>query len=134
VSDLAQRYGSRSARRRRLLVAGVVVLAAVGLGWLLWVMLFHGRPLVRSDLVSFDVRGEHSAAATLTVVRRTDDVEASCLLRATAADHSIVGELSFTVDASSPRTVTLTEVLRTERRPTSVELLGCVADGQSQRR
>ena len=35
---------------------------------------------------------------------------------------------------SVPETATLTRVVRTEREATSVELLGCVAEGQAQRR
>ena len=134
AEDLAHRYGTTTANRRRIVVAAVVALAVVGLAWLTWVIAFHGRPLAQSDLVSFQVNDEHSAQATVTVVRRTDDVAASCLLRATAADHSIVGELNFTVDAARPETATLTRSIRTEREATSVSLVGCVADGQSQRR
>lgn len=134
MSDLAQRYGTDRRLRRPLLITGVVLLAAAGIGWLLWAMLFHGRPLAQSELVSFNVPDEHTAEATVTVVRRTRDVEASCLLRAQAADHSIVGELNFTVDSSAPATTTITKSVRTEREATSVELMGCVADGQSQRR
>lgn len=112
----------------------MVFVAAASLGWVIWVILFHGRPLVRADLVSFRVDGQHSAEATMTVVRRTADVDASCLLRAQAEDHSIVGELNFSVDSTAPATVTLTKSIRTERKATSVQLLGCVADGQTQRR
>jgi len=111
-----------------------VLVAAASLGWLVWVIIFHGRPLVRSDIVSFQVDGQHSAQATMTVVRRTADVDASCLLRAQAEDHSIVGELNFNVDSAEPATTTLTRSIRTERKATSVQLLGCVADGQTQRR
>ena len=71
------------------------MLAAVFLGWLVWVILYHGRPLVQSELVTYDVRGQHAAEARVTVVRRSADVEASCLLRASASDHSVVGELSL---------------------------------------
>ena len=134
MSDLAQRYGTDRPVHRGLVVSGVVALAAVALGWLLWMMLFHGRPLATSELVTFEVTGEHSAEATMTVVRRNADVEASCLLRAQAADHSIVGELSFVVDSSRPTSTTLSRTVRTEREATSVILLGCVADGQTRRR
>ena len=134
MSDLAQRYGTHPTRTRPLVVAGVVTLAAVALAWLVWTILFHGRPLAQSELVSFEVNDKHSAVATLTVVRRTENVEASCLLRATAADHSIVGELNFTVASAEEATVTLTKKIRTEREATSVDLLGCVADEQSRRR
>lgn len=134
MTDLAQRYGTRRPLRRWLTITLVVLVAAASLGWLAWVILFHGRPLVRSDIVSFRVDGQHSAEATMTVVRRAADVDASCLLRAQAEDHSIVGELNFSVDSGEPTTATLTKSIRTERKATSVQLLGCVAEGQTQRR
>lgn len=134
MSDLAQRYGTDRARTRPLVLTGVVVVAAAGLGWLLWAMLWQARPLAQSQLVTFAVNDEHSAVATLTVVRRTGNVEASCLLRATAADHSIVGELNFTVDSAHGATATLTRQIRTEREATTVDLLGCLAEGQDRRR
>jgi len=116
------------------MIACAALLVATGLAWLVWAMLFHVRPLAQSELISFDVPDEHSAVAKLTVVRRTENVEASCLLRATAADHSVVGELNFTVGSSESATTTLTRKIRTERAATSVDLLGCVAPGQSRRR
>jgi hypothetical protein len=134
VTDLATRYGTPRPTRRPFVVTGVALVAAAFLGWLLWAMLFHGRPLAQSDMVRFEVAGQHAAEATFTVVRRTSDVEASCLLRATAADHSIVGELNVAVGPGGPETQTLTRTLRTEREATSVDLVGCVADGQPQRR
>ena len=51
---------------------------------------------------------------------------ASCTLRAFAEDHTVVGELVFVPeDGRSDQDV------RTERRATSVELLGCTAPGQN---
>ena len=44
-----------------------------------------------------------------------------------SADHTVVGELSFTVGSSSPTTTTLERSVRTERRATTVELTGCSA-------
>jgi hypothetical protein len=112
----------------------VVLLAAAGLGWVIWTAVSHGRPLVHSALISFTAQGQHSAKARFSVVRRDEQVKASCLLRATAADHSIVGELNFTVGAANPATVTLEKSIRTERRASSVDLIGCTADGQKEPR
>lgn len=106
----------------------------MALAWLVWVMMFYGRPLVQSGLVAFDVMGEHRVEATVTVVRKEPDVMASCLLRAFAADHTIVGELNFTVGRSQPEELTLTRTIRTEREATSVSMEGCRADGRSRRR
>jgi hypothetical protein len=134
VTDLAQRYGTDRGPRTLFLAAGVVVLVVAGLAWVVWAALFHSQPQVHSDLVSFEGATEHTITATVTVVRRDEDVQASCLLRAIAADHSIVGELNFTVDASQAARATLTQEIRTEREATAVEKIGCLADGQSKRR
>lgn len=134
MTDLAQRYGSRSPLARAGLVALVVLLAAAGLGWLGWAAYSSGTPDVQSELVSFDVVGDHGAQARFTVVRTSTDVEASCLLRATAVDMSVVGELNVPVNTTDDVSTTLTRTVRTERRATSVELIGCTAPGQTRPR
>jgi uncharacterized protein DUF4307 len=131
--DLAERYGAPSRHRRPLLVAGVALLAAAGVAWVVWVSVFHSRPEVTSELVGFEVAGQHTATATFTVVRRDADVRASCLLRAVAADHAVVGELTVAVD-SGPASSSVRSTVRTERRATSVDLVGCIAPDQSRRR
>ncbi len=135
MTDLADRYGTRTgAGRRRLVVAVVVVVAGLGLSWLAWVVLAHGRPAVQSDLNGYRTVDQHTATARFTVVRRDEDVRGSCLLRAFAADHTIVGELDVAVGPGGPTTQTLERSVRTERAATSVEMVGCVADGQVRRR
>jgi hypothetical protein len=132
--DLAERYGAPNRARKLLVIAGTVVLAVAGIGWLVWVIAFHGSPQAQSQLLSFDIAGQHAVHARLTVVRSDPDVRARCLLRAVADDHSIVGELDFTVGPAPATSSTLSKSVRTERRATTVELLGCVAPGQRQRR
>ncbi|MEO5708192.1 MAG: DUF4307 domain-containing protein [Nocardioidaceae bacterium] len=129
VPALAQRYGTPSRHHRPLVITGVAALALVGLAWLLWVVLFHGRPQVTSEMVGFDIDGQHAAVARFTVVRRDATVPASCLLRAYADDHSVVGELTVPVD-STVKAVNLSSTVRTERRATTVALVGCTAPGQ----
>lgn len=131
--DLAERYGAPPPSRRPVLVVVLAVVAMTGLTWAVWVWLFHSSPEVTSSLTGYDVASEHSAVATYTVARRTTGVSASCLLRAYAADHNVVGELSVTV-GSGPATASMRTELRTERRASSVELVGCTAPGQSQQR
>jgi len=125
---LDERYGATSAYRRRLLVAGTVVLALVFLGWLAWTVVGHTRTQVTSELEGFSVLDDSTVSAVLVVSLADDDVEATCRLRAFAEDHITVGELAFTPDpdAGSRQVVEI----RTERRATAVESLGCTADGQ----
>ncbi len=55
--------------------------------------------------------------------------EATCRLRAFAEDHTTVGELAFTPDPDAGRRQVVE--VRTERRATALESLGCTADGQN---
>ncbi len=134
MTDLAERYGAPSDNRRRAAVAAVALVAGLGLSWIVWVMLVHGRPLVQSDMVGFETVDDHGVTATFSVVRRDEDVAAACLLRAVAADHSIVGELDVAVGPGGPAAQTLERTVRTERTATSVDIVGCTAEGQSRRR
>ena len=52
--------------------------------------------------------------------------KSDCRLRAYADDHTVVGEMTF-----APREGGNTVDVRTERLATSVELVGCTAEGQS---
>jgi len=128
-TDLSDRYGAPAPWRRAVLLGLSVAVAGAFLGWLGWTIWAQSTPKVESELVTWDVDDEHQATAMVSI-QLGDDVEATCLLRAYAEDHSVVGELSFTPDDSG-----LTEqTVRTERRATSVELIGCTADGQSRPR
>jgi hypothetical protein len=81
-------------------------------------------------MIGYDIVGAHEVTATVHVDLADDDVEATCLLRAYAEDHTIVGELPFTPTRSG-RTE---QTVRTERLATSVELIGCTAPGQNRPR
>jgi len=133
--SLTERYGAPSPVARRALIAVVVVVAAVFLGWLAWTMLEQGNPDATSDLVSFTVDDEHQVTARVDVRIDDQDVVASCLLRATAEDHTVVGELQFEVRATDLEGGTILErEIRTERRATSVEAVGCTTDDQARPR
>ena len=124
TTDLADRYGAPSRWRRPVTIGLAVTLAVIGLTWLGWTAWFHGTPSVTSDLVTYDVTSDHEVRTRLDVVLE-DDVEASCRLRAFAEDHTTVGEIEFT-----PVEGVNEVVIRTERRATTVEKLGCTAPGQ----
>ena len=125
----ADRYGAPSPLRRRVVIAVCVVVVAAFVGWLGWTIWDQSTPEVQSNLVGYDVVDEHAATAKVDVRLADDDVRASCTLRAYAEDHTVVGELVFTPDEGRN-----TPTVRTERRATSVELLGCTAPGQNRPR
>ncbi len=128
---LEERYGAPRPLRRGLLLAGLATLVAVFLGWVAWVTWFHATPRIDSELISFDVVDDNQATARLAVRRAEAEVVGTCTLRAFSEDHTTVGELAFRVpEGEAPLSQTLTKVVRTERLATSVELLGCTAEGQ----
>ena len=130
---LADRYGRPQPWRRRALIAVCVAVGVAFVGWIGWSAWFHATPEVESDLVSFDVVDEHTAAAVVQVRFSNDDVvRASCTLEAYAEDHTLVGTSSFAADPGHGERYE--EPIRTERRATSVTLVGCLAPGQSQPR
>ncbi len=129
---MAERYGVPSAWRRRALVGACAVLVLVFGVWLAWTAYDHSTPSVTSELEGFSVEDDHSVTAVLVVALDAADVKASCTLRAYAEDHTTVGELTFTPDPSLGRRQVQT--IRTDRRATSVESLGCTAPGQDRPR
>jgi hypothetical protein len=129
---LAERYGAPSANRHRLLVAATVVLALVFLGWLAWTVVGSSQAEVTSKLEGFSVVDDSTVSVVLLVSLADDEVEATCRLRALAEDHTTVGELAFTPEPAAGRRQTVE--IRTERRATAVESLGCTAEGQKRPR
>ena len=127
--SLADRYAAPPRWRRRVTIAVVAVVAVVGLGWVAWVAYVEATPKVESELVTFQVSGEHEVSARIDVTVASGTTGASCTVEALASDHSIVGELHFT-----PRNGTNDVTVRTERAATSVDLAGCIADGQNRPR
>lgn len=127
---MAQRYGAPAPWRRTVAVAATVALALVAAVLVAWAAWSHATPEARSELVGFDVTGEHEVVADVQVVvsERASDVQ--CVLRALAEDKVAVGEAVFTPEESGRVQVPI----RTERRATAVEKVGCTADGQQRPR
>jgi hypothetical protein len=124
MSELMQeRYGARDPRRRVLLIAATSVLAVVFLAWLAWAAVFHSTPAIDASVAAFDVVDTHEVRVRLQA-RLDDDAEGDCLIRATASDHTNVGERHVSADelrAQEGEWISL----RTERRATTVELVRC---------
>jgi hypothetical protein len=122
---LADRYGAPARWQRPVIIGLAALLAAVGLTWLAWTAWFHSTPEVSSEVITYEVTSDHEIRARVDV-RLGDGVQdASCRVRALAEDKTAVGELAFTPVAGTNEVV-----VRTERRATAVEKLGCTADGQ----
>jgi hypothetical protein len=128
---LAERYGTDRRWHGRAVAAGAALVVLAFGGWLAWTTYVHATPQVTSQLESFTFPDEHTATAALVVDVGDGTTDATCTLRAFAADHSVVGELRFTPEPGVRRQV---QDVRTERLATSIESLGCTAAGQNRPR
>jgi hypothetical protein len=119
------RYGRPAPWRRTAVVVASGLVGVLALSWLAWTTLFHSTPAVSSRLVGWEVVDDHAVAARIDVVIRGDDIRATCQVRAIADDHTVVGEASF-IPTDGRNEVEV----RTERRATSVESIGCTTPDQ----
>jgi hypothetical protein len=132
ADPMAARYGAPSRLRRRAVLLVSVVVGVAFAAWLGWAIYDRSTPHVTSELETFSVEDDHTVTAVLVVSLDDADVRASCTLRAYAEDHTTVGELTFTPDPDEGRRQV--QEIRTDRRATSVESLGCTAPGQDRPR
>ncbi|GAB3257689.1 hypothetical protein GCM10027425_18880 [Alteromonas gracilis] len=118
---LRERYGAgRSSRNRRTWIVAVGIVSVLALGWLGWTAWHHTATGIRGGLVAFTIDGERQTTARFQT-RVSEGVEGTCLLRAMAVDHFVVGEVIARVDRSGTQSVPI----RTERRASAVELVSC---------
>ncbi|GGF54095.1 hypothetical protein GCM10011519_30020 [Marmoricola endophyticus] len=124
---LAARYGTHRPVARLVTLVVVVIVAVVALGWLAWAAWFHSSESIDADIVGFEVRGPHQVRTTLALRVADTSTTGTCLLRASAEDHSIVGEQSVPVKGLSGTSQRYVDV-RTERAATTVEVARCSSD------
>lgn len=122
------RYPQRR-RRRPLVIVAVAVLAAVGVGWLIWAASVHSQPSVSGAVHVWHVRSDTEATFTLTVERPDPSVGVSCRVIAQATNFETVGEKTITLGPGRDRLTDVTDSLRTIRRATSVSVSGCTVQG-----
>jgi len=129
VTDLQERYGSPRRTTQVVALVLVVALVASGVSFLAWAVLFQSTPSVTSQLSAWKVEDDHLVVANITVGRDSQFTEASCRLRAIAEDHTVVGEIVLPI-TDGPEKQSLQVEIRTERRATSVENVGCTSPDQ----
>ena len=129
MTDLQERYGSPRRTTQVVALVLVVALVASGVSFLAWAVLFQSTPSVTSQLSAWKVEDDHLVVANITVGRDSQFTEASCRLRAIAEDHTVVGEIMLPI-TDGPEKQSLQVEIRTERRATSVENVGCTSPDQ----
>ena len=116
---------ARVPRPVALVVIGLV--AAVGLGWLIWAAYVYATPQVDAQVATYVVRGDRSVAATVTVQRRDPSIPATCRIIAQAVDFQTVGEVELKVPAGQNRQTNVDLDIVTLRRATTAVAKGCTS-------
>jgi hypothetical protein len=121
---LANRYGADRPRRRGLAIVLGAIVALALLAWAIWAGVAQEDPPLEAQLPAYDVVSGHEVRVKVDAHVRDADTAAACLLRATAEDHSVVGELTLTADELRRSEGEWISV-RTERRATTAEVVRC---------
>lgn len=120
----AVRYPRRT-RRNPLLIAAIAVVAAIGLGWLIWAAYEQSNPAVAGDVHIFTIPSAQKVTFTLTIQRRDPSVPVSCTVIAQASDFETVGQKTFSFPGATTSLVDFPEQLKTIRQATSVSVSQC---------
>lgn len=127
-ADLAERYGTRRRGGRIVAIVLGATISVAFLAWLAWAALYQSNPAVSSQEIGFDIVDDHTATIEVRVLYGDEPVGAECSLRAISHDKAVVGQTTYRPD---PDDGPVHEIeVRTERRATTVEWLGCRTDGQ----
>ena len=125
---LAQRYGAPPRGRRLALAALATTIVVAALGWLLWTLLFHANPDIASEELGHEIVDDHLATVEVRIEMGDDVADPECAMRAISHDKAVVGDVSYVPDLSDGPVHEIE--VRTERRATTVEWIGCRAEGQ----
>jgi hypothetical protein len=123
AAGLPQRYGGARPRSRTPIVLGTLLALAL-LAWAIWAGLASGNRPIDATVSSYDVVGTHEIKVKISAQFRNDSVDGTCLVRAIAADHTVVGELNLTADELRAERGSWIPI-RTERRATTAEVVRC---------
>lgn len=121
-------FGVTVAVGTALTIALATVVVTIGLVALGWITIFHSNPEIASEEIGHEVVDDHTATIEVRIEIDDDIEDPECALRAISHDKAVVGETTFSPD---PDEGPVYEVeIRTDRRATTVEWLGCKAPGQ----
>ena len=102
-----ERYGAAKATRWPVVA---LVVAILGIGWLLWSALYHSNPPLRSQLVSFTIESDREASVRYFIERSDSQQVVICTLIARDFDKNIVGQIDQEIGAGKSKVELVTAV------------------------
>jgi hypothetical protein len=102
-----ERYGAAKATRWPVIA---LVVAILGIGWLMWSALYHSNPPLRSQLVSFTITDDRSASVRYFIEREDSNQVVVCTLIARDFDKNVVGQIDQEIPAGKSKVELVTDV------------------------
>ena len=96
---LRERYGIKSAKNPRYLLAGILL--SVVSAWFIWSGFNAANPDVRSELISFEVIDDQSISITYKITVRDLNKDHSCSVVARDIDKNTIGQVSDLMPAGT---------------------------------
>ena len=118
-----ERYGATKATRWP---AVALVIAILGIGWLMWSALYHSNPPLRSQLVSFTITNDREATVRYFIERSDSQQVVVCTLIARDYDKNIVGQIDQEIGAGKSK-VELVTVVPTRSESVNADVSSCRA-------
>jgi len=121
--DYEARYGAAKATRWPLVA---LVVAILGIGWLMWSALYHSNPPLRSQLVSFTIDSDRQASVRYFIERSDNQQVVICTLIARDFDKNIVGQIDQEIGAGNAK-VELVTAVPTRSEAVNADVSSCRA-------
>ena len=122
------RQGLPQATRRRVAFAlGVLVLAALVVLALVAYQRFEGND-VEGTIASYEVVDNQTVSVTISVTRKDPSQPVHCIVRARSHDGDETGRREILVPPSQAKTVQVTTVVKSYKRPFVGDIYGCGTD------
>ena len=118
-----ERYGAAKATRWPAIA---LVVAILGIGWLMWSALYHSNPPLRSQLVSFTITNDREASVRYFIERTDSKQIVVCTLIARDYDKNIVGQIDQEIGAGKSK-VELVAVVPTRSESVNADVSSCRA-------
>jgi hypothetical protein len=118
-----ERYGAAKATRWPAIA---LVVAILGIGWLMWSALYHSNPPLRSQLVSFTITNDREATVRYFIERSDRQQVVVCTLIARDYDKNIVGQIDQEIGAGKSK-VELVTVVPTRSESVNADVSSCRA-------
>ena len=118
-----ERYGAAKATRWPAIA---LVVAILGIGWLMWSALYHSNPPLRSQLVSFTITNDREASVRYFIERTDSQQVVVCTLIARDYDKNIVGQIDQEIGAGKSK-VELVTVVPTRSESVNADVSSCRA-------